>query len=341
MGRVQLRARDRCPVSARLVRCALSGLICAAFSAVAPTHAQSSAVHMRAMVALDGALEFASVPMPVPQAGQVRVRVSAASVNPVDWKLAAAAPHGTPMIPGRDFCGRIDALGPGVQGWRVGQAVIGVSASGAYAPYTLAASGAIARAPRSMSCIEAAGLPVAGESAWRSVVVVAEVRPGQRVLIHGGAGGVGTSTVQVAKARGAYVIATASASHFALLRELGADQTLDYHRPDFDAGLANLDAVINAAEEATGERSLRLLRPGGILVSLVGLPDPAHCRDAHVRCEAIGRVSGKYLEPLVALVDAGRLRVPVERVLPLDQAAAAWEESRAHHVRGKVILRVQ
>src|SRR5581483_6429682 len=160
------------------------------------------------------------LPKPEPQAGEVRIKVRDASVNPTDWKRADHSGPGAHGTPGRDLSGVIDAIGPagGPSGgtpsqWKIGDPVIAIAPGGSYAEYAIAPLTAIAAKPARMSFEEAAGIGVVGETAWRAIVTVANVQAGQRVLIHGGAGGVGSSAVQIAKARGAYVIATASPSH--------------------------------------------------------------------------------------------------------------------------------
>jgi NADPH:quinone reductase-like Zn-dependent oxidoreductase len=298
----------------------------------------AAAPAMRAVVATDGTLTVQSVPIPEPQAEQVRIKVHAASVNPVDWKLAARAAPGSHQIPGRDLAGIVDAVGPGADRWRPGDAVIAVATGGAYAEYALAHMRAVASKPMRMSFAEAAGVPIVAETAWRAMVTVGDVQKGQRVLIHGGAGGVGSSAVQIAKARGAYVIATASPAHAALVRSLGADELIDYHTVRFEERVKNVDVVLNTVDADTGLRSVAVLKPGGILVSVVGPPPEQACAAAHVRCAITGPVTGELLAPVVELADAGKFRIKIEQQLPLEDAAKAWAESRAGHTGGKIIL---
>jgi NADPH:quinone reductase-like Zn-dependent oxidoreductase len=295
---------------------------------------------MRALVVTDGKLHMESVPIPVPQAGQVRIRVRAASVNPVDWKLAERAAPGAHTIPGRDLAGVIDAVGPGAGAWRAGQSVIAIATGGAYADYAIASVRAVALKPVHMSFEEAAGMPVVGETAWRAIVTVGNVQAGQRVLIEGGAGGVGSSAVQIAKARGALVIATASPSHDALLHSLGADQIIDYHRANFEDSLKNLDVVVSTADPESGIRSIRSIRTGGVLVSVVGAPPAAPCAAARIRCAITGPVSGEFLGALTELADHGQFRINIDQRLPLADSAKAWELNRAGHTGGKIILEV-
>jgi NADPH:quinone reductase-like Zn-dependent oxidoreductase len=227
---------------------------------------------MRAVVVTDGKPHMESVPIPVPQAGQLRIRVRAASVNPVDWKLAERAAPGGHTIPGRDLAGIIDAVGADAGAWHKGQSVIAIAIGGAYAEYAIAPVREVALKPVHMSFAEAAGIPVVGETAWRAMVTVGNVQAGQRVLIQGGAGGVGSSALQIAKARGAHVIVTASPSHNALLHSLGADEILDYHAAHVEDSLKNLDVVLNTVDAETGIRSIGSIRSGGVLVSVVGAP---------------------------------------------------------------------
>jgi len=300
----------------------------------------SAEVTMKAVMIVDGKPELQTVARPEPQPDQVRIKVRAVSVNPVDWKIAAHAPAGSHLIAGRDLAGVIDAVGSSAGQWRPGQEVIAVAAGGSYAEYVLAAANAVAVKPAHMSFEEAAGIPVVGETAWRSLVVVANLQPGQRVLIHGGAGGVGSSAVQVAKAKGAYVIATASPSHTALLRSLGADEVIDYHTVRFEDKVKNMDVVLNTVDADTNSRSIAVVKPGGILVSVVGPPPQDACTAAGIRCAIPGPVNGTMLGFLSALAASGKFHINIERRLPLADAAEAWEINRAGHTGGKIILEV-
>ena len=296
---------------------------------------------MRAAVIVNGKVEIQNVPVPEPQQGQVRVKVRAAGVNPVDWKLASffSKSPGT-HIAGIDLAGVIDAVGPSVEGWHVGDDVIGFAArgSGSYAEYALASVKAIAHKPTTMSFEEAAGIPVVGETAWRAIVTVGQVQPGQKVLIHGGAGGVGSSAVQIARARGAYIIATASPRNNGFLKSLGVDQVINYHTTRFENVLSGLDLVLNTVDKDYNERSVGVLKPGGILVSIIGPPPAQKCAAAHIRCAVTGRATGEMLTHVVDLANAGKFRVNIDRQMPLAEANTAWDLNRAGHTRGKIIL---
>ncbi len=295
---------------------------------------------MRAVVFVDGNFQIQSIPKPEPHAGQVRIRVRAASVNPADWKQTARVPPGTRLIPGRDLSGVIDATGDAAGPWKVGEAVIAIATGGSYAEYAIAAVNAVAAKPRRLSFDEAAGIPVAGETAWRALVTIADVRPGQRVLIHGGAGGVGSSAVQIAKARGAYVIATASPNHNELVRSLGADEIVDYHGVRFEEELKDIDVVLNTVDAETGARSIAVLKPGGILISVAGAAPAAQCEAARIRCAVTGHASGEMLGSLSELADQGKFRIHIDRRFPLAEAAKALELNRQGHTGGKIILEV-
>ena len=251
---------------------------------------------------------------PARKRARSRIRVRAASVNPVDWKLAERAAPGTRSIPGRDLAGVIDAVGAEAGTWHTGQSVIAVATGGAYAEYAIASIHAVALKPTHMTFAEAAGIPIVGETAWRAMVTVGNVQAGLRVLIHGGAGGVGSSAVQIAKARGAHVIATASPSHNALLRALGADEIIDYHGAHFEDSVKNLDVVLNTVDADTGMRSIPMVKPGGILVSVVGATPVAQCEAARIRCAITGPVSGEFLGELSDLANHNHFRVSVDQL---------------------------
>lgn len=295
---------------------------------------------MQAVVIVDGKPRVETALKPEPQSGQVRIKVRAVSVNPVDWKIADHAPAGSRMTAGRDLSGVIDAVGDSTGPWHPGQEVMAVATGGSYAEYALAAANAVAAKPARMSFEEAAGIPVVGETAWRSLVVVANLQAGQRVLIHGGAGGVGSSAVQVAKAKGAYVIATASPNHNALLRSLGADEIIDYHKVRFEDKVKNVDVVLNTVDAETNARSIAVVKPGGILVSVVGPPPADACAAAKIRCAIPGPVNGQMLGFLSDLADKGQFHVKVEKRLPWTDVAEAWDENRKGHTAGKIILEV-
>lgn len=300
----------------------------------------SAAQTMQAVVIVDGKPQMETVAKPEPQAGQVRIKVRAVSVNPVDWKIAAHAPADSHVIAGRDLAGVIDSVGPSAGQWRPGQSVIAVASGGSYAEYVIAAANAVALKPVRMSFDEAAGIPVVGETAWRSLVVVANLQAGEKVLIHGGAGGVGSSAVQVAKAKGAHVIATASPDHAAFVRSLGADEVIDYHTVRFEDKVRDMDVVLNTVDAETNTRSVAVVKPGGILVSVVGPPPADACKAAGIRCAIPGPVNGAMLGFLSELANRGKFHIKIEKRMSWSDAQEAWEISRQGHTGGKIILEV-
>lgn len=298
-----------------------------------------------------GVLEIIDADRPVPIPSEVLVRVRAAGVNPVDAVIRSGAfplIGAPPFVLGWDISGTVEEVVPGVTRFHVGDEVFGLPffprAAGGYAEYVAVPSRQLARKPARIDHAHAAALPLAGLTAWHSLVDTAHVESGQRVLVHGAAGGVGHLAVQIAKARGAHVIATASAPKHDFVRELGADELIDYRGVDFADAITDVDVVLETVGRDYGERSLRVLRPGGLLVTVVGRDDAA----LRTRAEAAGiRFAGIAVEPdyagleaLAALVESGGLRPYVERVLPLAEAAQAHELVESGRTTGKIILSV-
>ncbi|RJL34161.1 NADP-dependent oxidoreductase [Bailinhaonella thermotolerans] len=293
-------------------------------------------------------LRLAEVDRPEPAFHQVLIRVLAAGVNPADWK-ARREPFdligGPPLIPGWDVSGVVEAAGRGVTRFRPGDEVHGLVAfpyrASAYAEYTLARPRDLARKPRALSHAEAAALPMAALTAWQALVEFAEVRRGDRVLVHAAGGGVGHLAVQIAKARGAHVIGTARAGKHALLRGLGADELIDYTATDFTTAVEGADVVFDLVGGDYSLRSLRVLRRGGLLVAGAP-PAPGTAAEAEARGVRYGALQVEpdraALERIGALAGEGRLRVHVEREFPLAEAAAAHELGEKGRVTGKLVL---
>ena len=296
------------------------------------------------------AVEEVEAPEPIPT--EVQVRVHAAGVNPVDFKTRAgkgmAAVLGEPPLRiGWDVSGVVTAVGGGVTRFQLGEEVFGMPwfprQAGAYGEYVTAPSRHFAAKPHPLSHEEAAALPLAGLTAWQIVVDTIALESGADVLIHGAAGGVGHLAVQIAKVRGANVFATARAEQAEWLRGLGAERVIDYRDERFEDHLAELDAVIDFPG-SYGERSLAALRPGGILVS-VPSGVPPEVLDLAARSKR--RATGFLVEPdpvglagLTHLIEDGQLQVKVDRVFPLEEAAAAHIAAEGQHGGGKIVLRV-
>jgi NADPH:quinone reductase-like Zn-dependent oxidoreductase len=294
-------------------------------------------------------LVYEEVPRPTPGQGEVLIRVEAAGVNPVDWKiregyLREMLPHALPLIMGWDVSGVVAATGPGVSRFRAGDAVFSrpdILRDGTYAEYVVIRETEVALKPKAIDHLHAAAIPLAGITAWKALIEAGRLEPGQRVLIHGGAGGVGSFGVQLAKWRGARVIATASPHNHDYLRGLGADETIDYRHPGFEEDLGKVDVVFDTIGGETQERSWGLLHAGGTLVSIID-PPAAEKAAAHGVRHAFVFIQpdAAVLAELAKLVDEGKLRVYLEAVLPLIEARRAQELSQGGHVRGKIVLKV-
>ncbi|MEU4354291.1 NADP-dependent oxidoreductase [Streptomyces virginiae] len=306
---------------------------------------------MRAIVVNEwggpGNLVEREIERPEPGLGEVLVRVHAAGVNPVDWKTRASGAliaWGETPIVGWDVSGTVEAVGPGVTLYAPGDEVYGMPhfprQAGGYAEYVAAPARHFARKPASLDHVQAAALPLAALTAWQALVDTAGITAGQRVLVHAAAGGVGHLAVQIAKARGAYVIGTASAAKHDVLRELGADELIDYRSVDFAEAVSDVDVVLDALGGETAERSLKVLKPGGHLVSLPG-PDsvPADADGVNASWVLVDP-DLKGLEAIADLADKGLLKPLVETVLPLAQAARAHEIGEQGRTTGKIVLTV-
>jgi NADPH:quinone reductase-like Zn-dependent oxidoreductase len=294
-------------------------------------------------------LIYEDVPRPEPGAGEVLARVYAASVNPVDWKIRSAHPnyrmgHQLPLILGRDMSGRVEAVGPGATRLRPGAEVYAradIRRDGTYAQYVVIEESRVALKPTSIDHIHAAGIPVTGLTAWQALFETAQLAPGQRVLVHAAAGGLGVCAVQLAKWKGAYVIGTASAHHHDLLRDLGVDEALDYRTVRFEETVREVDVVLDAVGGDTQARSWQVLKKGGILVSVVNSPSAEQARSYGVRQACVFlHPQLQWLQELARLVDAGAFRSIVSAVLPLPEARHAHELSQSGHTRGKIVLEV-
>jgi NADPH:quinone reductase-like Zn-dependent oxidoreductase len=320
-----------------------STIVFATLASALATLAQAAPEKMQAVeVRANGALTVETRPVPRPGAGEVLIRVRAAGVNPVDWKSAVRR---IGMVPGTDVSGTIDSVGEGVTGWKPGDQVLGFARqSGSYAEYAVIPVTSLARKPKSLTFEQAAGVPIAAETAYRALHEAARLERKQTILIHGAAGGVGSAAVQIAKAAGARVIGTASAVNHEFIKSLGASQAIDYRAQRFEDVVKGVDVVLNTVDAETATRSTGVLREGGVLVSIAGAPDAARCATAKIRCvrpdREAGATNAEMLARVVELANAGKFTVNVEEVFPMADAGKAWEKGRAGHTRGKLIIRV-
>lgn len=304
------------------------------------------------------AMQLRRLPRPQPQAGEVLIRIGCAGVNPVDWKLragqmAALFPHRFPLTPGWDGSGHIVALGAGVAPQRLGQQVFGYlrqfgtpAQHGTYAQYLAVPDALAVAVPPGLSLAQAAAIPAGALTAWQGLLVAGQLQAGQTVLILGGAGGVGTMAIQLARLHGARVLATSGAANLGLLGALGADAAIDYGAAPLPQALARLapggaDLVFDCVGGDYLRDGLRLLRPGGRLVAIAGAPDQALAAELGVQAQRI--VVGAdpdQLAQVAQLLAMGRLVPPPVEQLDWLQAAEAHRRSATGHVRGKLVLAV-
>jgi NADPH:quinone reductase-like Zn-dependent oxidoreductase len=297
-------------------------------------------------------LHYEDAPRPQPQAGEVLIRVYAAGVNPIDWKVREGHmkdfwPHKLPLILGSDLSGVVEEIGAGPAAagrFKKGDEVYSIPdvlRDGAYAEYIVVREGELALKPKSLLHIRAAAVPLAAVTAWQSLFDTAQLQPGQRVLIHAGSGGVGHFAVQLAKWKGAHVVATASTKNQDLLRELGVDEPIDYTRQRFENVARNIDIVLDTIGGDTQERSWKVLRQGGILISLVQPPSEEKAKTLGVRATFVaGHPSGAQLAEIAKLIDSGKLAPVIDRILPLSEVRRAHELSQSGHTHGKLVLRI-
>ena len=271
------------------------------------------------------------------------IRVHAAGVNPADWKYRAGflkqfMPLSMPWTPGLEGAGVVEALGPGVTQFRPGEAVYGPFL-GAYAEYALAPASDLQFKPDRLSFEEAASVPVGALTAWSAVIDTANVQPGQRVLVQGAAGGVGIYAVQLARWKGAQVVGTASSANVDFVRALGAE-AIDYSAGPFEQVVHDVDVVIDTVGGDLHQRSLKIIRRGGMLVTVAGRLAEDFGKSEGVRATSAGRTSRARLEEITQLIEQGKLKPVVYKVFPLDEARQAQELSETGHGRGRIVLRI-
>lgn len=304
-------------------------------------------------------LQVEDVPRPVTAADEILVKVYASGVNPVDRVVreggnAALRYHLTlPMTLGWDAAGVVEALGREVTGFQKGDAVYGVPnfpGDGSYAEYCAAKASQFACKPKRLSFIEAASVPLAGLTAWTALFAYGQLQAGQRILIQGASGGVGSLAVQFAKAKGAYVIGTASADNLDYIKQLGADEVLDYRSQQVEERVRAVDVVLEASplrDNAERVKAVAFLKKGGIFVSVnTDFPFDETVQAALARQQATGELAAnqprqEWLQEIAQLIDAGQVKVLVGQVFPLAQVAETHRESQTWPVRGKLVLEIR
>jgi len=294
-------------------------------------------------------LKYEEVPRPELKEDQILIRVIAAGVNPVDGMIrsgmfAKYEKDVFPIIPGADIAGVVEKVGSKVTKYKAGDPVfayVSLKGGGGYAEYALGAEGDTAAKPKSVTYVEAAAVPIVALTAWQALIDTAKLSAGQTVLIHGGSGGVGSFAIQIAKARGAKVIATASTANQELLRQLGADVAIDYTKQKFEDVAKDVDVVLDSVGKDTLARSYEVVKKGGIIVSLVARPDKAELDKRSIRGAALNvEPNADELSEIGHLIDQKKIKVIVSKAFPLSEAATAQEEVATGHTRGKIVLKV-
>jgi NADPH:quinone reductase-like Zn-dependent oxidoreductase len=294
-------------------------------------------------------MKIEEIARPVPKEGEILVRVHALGVNPVDWKIREGLARARlnlvlPAIPGGDLAGVVEEVGPGVTGVSTGQPVFAmIGLLGAYSELLAIKADVCAPKPANFDFIQAASVPLTALTAWQALIEHAELKSGQRVLVHAAAGGVGGFAVQIARNAGAVVVGTASPINADYVRELGAAEVIDYKSADaFAAHRGSFDVVFDLIGGETSLRSTELLHRGGIHVG--GVPAPALAQQADaagIRVKAVQvRPAGGQLSEISQLIEAGKIRTTIAAVFPWNEAGRAHDLSKTGHTRGKIVLKV-
>ena len=294
-------------------------------------------------------LQVKEISIPAPGPGELLVRVHAAAVNPVDTSIRAGRAGGLsgaslPYVPGFDVSGTVTAIGSDVVNFKVDDevfAMVDLRRGGAYAEYAVVLENEAALKPTRVNHAEAAAIPLVALTAWQALFEVAKLQKGQTILIHAGAGGVGSIAVQLAKWRGAHIIATASDYNHNFLRELGVDVPVDYRTQNFEDFASDVDVVLDPIGGDTQVRSLQILKEGGILVSIVGLTSEGRNPSRNVRATSIlVRPNSVQLSEIGGLIQNGIINPIVSYRFPLEQAPLAHEQSQTRRTRGKIVIEI-
>jgi NADPH:quinone reductase-like Zn-dependent oxidoreductase len=294
-------------------------------------------------------LKYEDVPRPEPKPDQMLVKVIAAAVNPVDGMIRSGKFanyfHTTlPLVPGFDIAGTVEKTGSKITKFKPGDGVygyIGLRDGGGYAEFALATEEEASPKPKTLTFEQAAAVPLVATTAWQALIDTAKLSAGQTVLIHGGSGGVGSMAIQIAKARGAKVLATASTANQDLLKQLGADVAIDYKKTKFEDVAKDVDVVLDPVGEDTLMRSYGVVKKGGFIVSLVAAPDQKQLEAHGIRGAGLdAKPDARELAEVTKLIEEKKIVPVVSAVLPLSDAAKAQAEAATGHTRGKIVLKV-
>jgi NADPH:quinone reductase-like Zn-dependent oxidoreductase len=329
-----------------------SSAFCAilSFALTAAIFAQSAPPTMKAIVVHQNggpeALKYEDATRPEPKVDEILIRTMAAGVNPVDAYIRSGRYGGgrESYIPGMDVAGVVEKVGNQVTRFKSGDSVyayLSFKEQGGYAEFTIAKENETALKPKNISFEQAAAVPLAATTAWQALIDTAGLKAGQTVLIHGGSGGVGHFAIQIAKGRGAKVIATASTPNQDLLKQLGVDQAIDYTKTKFEEVVKDVDVVLEATRSDAMAHSYGVVKKGGFIVSITGEPDRAQLDQHGLRGDAISaHPDAQVLEELTKLTEAKKLTPIVSQTFPLAEAGKAHQQIETHHTRGKIVLKV-
>ena len=294
----------------------------------------------------ESVLDYTDVERPAPQADEVLVKVHVAAVNPVDWKIRDGLGEmfglQPPIILGCEIAGTVEAIGGDVKDFQQGDAVYGYigSHAGGYAEYAIAKADEIAPKPESLDFENAAAIAVGALTSWQAIFDLANLQNGQRILITGASGGVGSLAVQLAKAKGSFVIGTASGKNEAFVRGLGADEFIDYTKKKFEELVKDVDVVFDTVGGDTLTRAFQTLKKGGFLVTTVQPPPEEKAKEFGVNASMVeAQPSAKQLAEINQLIDEGKLKTHTATVLPLAEVKKAHQLSKSGRTRGKIILK--
>jgi NADPH:quinone reductase-like Zn-dependent oxidoreductase len=292
-------------------------------------------------------LKLEEVPVPEPKENEVLVRVIASGVNPADplilnGKFAKEFGTHLPLILGYDMAGVVVKTGAKVTKLKVGDPVYAYLLwGGGWAEYCISNEGESSIKPKSLNFVDASAVPLAGLTAWQALIDTGRIQRGQTVLIHGGSGGVGGFAIQIAKARGARVIATASTANQDLLKQLGADVAIDYTKQNWESTMHDVDFALLPVGGETMKRTYGVMKKGGIVATLTSRADPAELEKRGIRGAPIfSHPEASELGEITKLIEAGKVKSVVTQILPLTDAAKADEQAETHHTRGKIVLKI-
>lgn len=291
----------------------------------------------------ESVLKYINVDRPKPKSNEILIKIIAAAINPVDVKIRNGKGKDwgmkLPLVLGADFAGTIEDLGEEIKGYKTGDEVYGKILLGCYADYVLVKEDELSLKPKNLDFDHAASIPMGALTAYQAIFDTANLKSGQKILVHGASGGVGAMAVQLAKAKGAYVIGTASGSNKDFVKGLGVDEFIDYKTSKFEDIVKDVDVVFDAVGGETNRKSYQVLKKGGFLVSLVQQGDKELMEKYNVTAKVMSsKPNPAQLEEITKLAEEGKLTTRVSKTFPLSEVAEAQKASQEGHVKGKIIL---